>query len=88
MRLTVGKIVELIGPDRVVGLRAGSVDTAGYLDADPETLPENIQRLLATNRENMVRADEAIGSMIAVIDGLTLETSGKFYNWDGSELPW
>jgi NAD(P)-dependent dehydrogenase (short-subunit alcohol dehydrogenase family) len=75
-----GVIVGIIGP--------GSVDTAGYLDADPETLPKNIQRLLASGRENMVRADEAIGSMIELIDGLTLETSGKFYDWEGTELPW
>lgn len=31
---------------------------------------------------------EAIPSMVAVIDKLTMADSGKFVNWDGSLVPW
>lgn len=32
--------------------------------------------------------DEAIPSMMQVIDGLTTAESGKFFNWDGNPLAW
>ncbi len=32
--------------------------------------------------------DEAIPSLIRVIDGLTLADSGEFFNWDGKRLAW
>ncbi len=31
---------------------------------------------------------ESVGGMRAVIDGLTLAETGRFYNYDGSPLPW
>jgi NAD(P)-dependent dehydrogenase (short-subunit alcohol dehydrogenase family) len=31
---------------------------------------------------------ESISSMLEVIEGLTIESTGKFYNYDGVELPW
>jgi NAD(P)-dependent dehydrogenase (short-subunit alcohol dehydrogenase family) len=31
---------------------------------------------------------ESISAMLEVIEGLTVESTGKFYNYDGKELPW
>ena len=31
---------------------------------------------------------ESISAILEVIDGLTIESTGKFYNYDGKELPW
>ena len=32
--------------------------------------------------------DESVSGMLAVIDGLTLEDSGRFLDWNGQEIPW
>lgn len=32
--------------------------------------------------------DDAIPDMMRVIDGLTLEHTGQFFNWDGASIPW
>lgn len=32
--------------------------------------------------------EESIGGMLKVIGGVTTETSGHYFSWDGSELPW
>ena len=73
-------IVGIIGP--------GSVDTRGILEADPATLPERTRRRIESGQEKLLKPAEAIGSMITLIDGLTLEDSGVFYNWAGEVLPW
>lgn len=31
---------------------------------------------------------ESIAGMLGVIEGLSVESNGKFFNYDGSELPW
>jgi hypothetical protein len=31
---------------------------------------------------------ESISSMLKVIEHLTIESTGKFFNYDGEELPW
>ncbi|MGO1121134.1 SDR family oxidoreductase [Rhodovibrionaceae bacterium A322] len=35
-----------------------------------------------------VTIDQSIAGLKKIFDGLTLADSGKFYNYDGSELPW
>jgi hypothetical protein len=32
--------------------------------------------------------EESAAGLIALIDGLTLAHSGRFWQWDGTELPW
>jgi NAD(P)-dependent dehydrogenase (short-subunit alcohol dehydrogenase family) len=32
--------------------------------------------------------EETIPSLVRVIDGLTMESTGGFLNWDGSTVPW
>ncbi len=75
-----GVIIGIIGP--------GSVDTLGRLEADPATLPPRVRERLESSRETLLPARETIEQMITLIDGLTSDTSGKFYNWAGEELPW
>jgi len=36
----------------------------------------------------LIDVDTSVTGMVKVIDHLTLETSGKFYNYDGREIPW
>ena len=35
-----------------------------------------------------VTPDEAAANLLSVIDGLTPERAGRFFNVDGQELPW
>ncbi len=50
--------------------------------------------LVATDMTSMLpdrikmSPQESVSGIIAVIDGLTPETSGTFLQWDGKELPW
>lgn len=32
--------------------------------------------------------EDSVGGMLRVIDGLTMAESGRYYQWDGRELPW
>ena len=36
----------------------------------------------------LIDAEESVRGMRQVIDGLTTETAGRFYNYDGREIPW
>jgi NAD(P)-dependent dehydrogenase (short-subunit alcohol dehydrogenase family) len=36
----------------------------------------------------LIDARESVSGMRSVIDGLTLEQSGRFLNYDGNEIPW
>ncbi len=40
------------------------------------------------SRHKHREAEESAEHILSVIDTLTPESSGRFYNWDGSELPW
>jgi NAD(P)-dependent dehydrogenase (short-subunit alcohol dehydrogenase family) len=42
----------------------------------------------ATKKGNFIETDFSIRSMIATIGKLTMKDSGKFTNYDGTELPW
>ena len=73
-----GVIVGIIGP--------GTVDTEDYMNAeDPSTVPRNYQMMMKAGR---LAPRTAINDMIALIDRMTLEDSGVFYQWDGEVLPW
>ena len=73
-----GVIVLVIAP--------GTVDTEDYLNAtDPETIPENYQRIIAAGG---LAPRSAIGSMIDLIGRLTVDDIGSFHKWDGAVLPW
>lgn len=36
----------------------------------------------------LIDAPESVSGLRRVIEGLSLETTGRFYNYDGSEIPW
>ncbi|MGB0748742.1 MAG: SDR family oxidoreductase [Magnetospiraceae bacterium] len=36
----------------------------------------------------LIDAEQSVAGMRGVIDGLTTETGGRFYNYDGQEIPW
>jgi NAD(P)-dependent dehydrogenase (short-subunit alcohol dehydrogenase family) len=73
-----GIIVGIIGP--------GTVDTEDYMNAeDPTTVPRNYQMMMKAGR---LVPRTAINDMIQLIDDMTLEDSGVFYQWDGEVLPW
>jgi NAD(P)-dependent dehydrogenase (short-subunit alcohol dehydrogenase family) len=75
-----GVIIGLIHP--------GMVDTRGFLDADPETLPPQVREALPRIRETFLRPGESVDLMMSIIDGLTPEKSGVFYDVEGEILPW
>jgi len=36
----------------------------------------------------LIDAPESVNGLRRVIEGLNLENSGRFYNYDGAEIPW
>ena len=73
-----GVIVAVIAP--------GTVDTEDYMNAeDPSTVPANVQRLMEIGR---LAPRSAIGSMIDLIDELTIDDITVLHQWDGEVLPW
>jgi NAD(P)-dependent dehydrogenase (short-subunit alcohol dehydrogenase family) len=71
----------------IVGIIApGTVDTEDYMNAeDPSTVPSNYKNMMKAGR---LAPRTAIDDMIALIDRLTLEDSGVYYEWTGRVLPW
>jgi len=73
-----GVIVSIMAP--------GTVDTEDYMNAaDPEAVPRNYQMMMKAKR---LAPRTAINDMIALIERLTLEDSGVYYEWTGKVLPW
>jgi NAD(P)-dependent dehydrogenase (short-subunit alcohol dehydrogenase family) len=73
-----GVIVAIIAP--------GTVDIEDYLNADdPSAVPRNYRTMMALG---LLVPRTAIGSMIDLIDGLTIDDIGDFHRWDGEVLPW
>jgi len=35
-----------------------------------------------------LHVENSVGGMLRVLDGLTMDQSGRYYQWDGRELPW
>lgn len=38
--------------------------------------------------ERLFTIDRAVDQLLAVIDGLKADSNGRFYAWDGKEIPW
>ena len=73
-----GVIVAVIAP--------GTVDAMDYMHAeDPSEIPEAFQRMIAMN---VLAPRSAIGAMIDLIDGLTIDDINAYHQWDGQVLPW
>jgi NAD(P)-dependent dehydrogenase (short-subunit alcohol dehydrogenase family) len=75
---TKGLIVGIITP--------GTVDTEDYMNAeDPSTVPSNYKNMIKAKR---LAPRTAIDDMINLIDRLTLEDTGVYYEWTGRVIPW
>jgi NAD(P)-dependent dehydrogenase (short-subunit alcohol dehydrogenase family) len=73
-----GVIVGIIAP--------GTVDTEDYMNAeDPSTVPRNYQGMMKAGR---LAPRTAIDDMIVLIDRLTIEDTGVYYEWTGRVIAW
>ncbi len=72
-------------------INPGVVDSAGYLDLKDDEIPSNIRPIIEAVRNGTVkmhRPPESVAAMRIVIENLSLESSGGFFDYDGSILPW
>ena len=70
----------------VVVIAPGTVDTEDYMNAaDPSTVPDNVQRMMKMGR---LAPRSAIGSMIDLINSMTVDDIRVLHQWDGEVLPW
>ncbi len=52
---------------------------------DPSTVPSNYQTMM---KMNLLSPRRAIDEMIKLIDRLTIEDSGVYYEWTGRVIAW
>jgi NAD(P)-dependent dehydrogenase (short-subunit alcohol dehydrogenase family) len=64
-------------PVTLISLHPGTVDT-DLSRPFQRNVPDH--KLFSTRR--------AVGQLLAIIDGVTPAESGRFFAWDGSEIPW
>jgi hypothetical protein len=38
--------------------------------------------------EKLFSRERAVGQLLAIIDRTTMRETGKYYAWDGQEIPW
>ncbi|MDJ0928631.1 MAG: SDR family oxidoreductase [Gammaproteobacteria bacterium] len=73
-------------------LNPGIVDTMGVLDLKPgDPVPDvfkPLMPLIQSGQLKLIRPSESVAGMAQLIDGLTPERAGRFFNVDGQELPW
>ena len=50
--------------------------------------PGWVKTWMTRNEPAPMEPEESIAGMLRVIDGLRLEDSGKFLDWEGDEVPW
>ena len=65
---------------RTKGIVVGILDP-GVVDTDLTEWPNG-------KPKNMLQADDSVAAMMPLIDQYEKKTSGKFYRYDGKELPW
>ncbi|MGB5543850.1 MAG: SDR family NAD(P)-dependent oxidoreductase, partial [Gammaproteobacteria bacterium] len=64
-------------PVTLISLHPGTVDT---------DLSRPFQRNVPDGK--LFSTERAVGQLLAIIDGVTAADSGRFFAWDGSEIPW
>jgi len=64
-------------PVTLISLHPGTVDT---------DLSRPFQRNVPDGK--LFSTERAVGQLLAIIDGVTPADSGRFFAWDGSEIPW
>ncbi len=82
---TYGETVKSRGVSVLV-IAPGTVDTEDYMNAEDQSIvPDNYKIQI---KMNLLAPRTAIGSMIELIDGLTIDDIGGYHQWDGEVLPW
>jgi NAD(P)-dependent dehydrogenase (short-subunit alcohol dehydrogenase family) len=75
------------GSDSGGGPRRDSLPTGGGVGTTPPTkLSAPCSRRVPS--EKLFTPERAARQLMSVIEGLTAERTGRFYAWDGSEIPW
>lgn len=54
----------------------------------PGTVDTNLSRPFSSNQKNIFSAEDSALKMIDVINKLTLESTGGFFDWNGKKVPW
>lgn len=76
----------------LVGLiNPGTVDTRGVLDMTEETAPPEYLpaiKMIAAGQMKPQRTPDAVKNLIGIIDGMTMDDSGRFIDKTGETLPW
>jgi NAD(P)-dependent dehydrogenase (short-subunit alcohol dehydrogenase family) len=85
--------LELAADGIIVGLlNPGLVDTRGLAKIGPgDPVPEDFKQIVKLIHAGVIELtppEESVAAMIKLIDGLTMEQSGVFLNYDGQVLPW
>ncbi|MEM7705854.1 MAG: SDR family oxidoreductase [Pseudomonadota bacterium] len=84
--------LQLAQRDVLVGLiNPGNVDTRGILDMTPETAPPEFQmavKMVAEGKLKPQRTPDAVKNLIGIIDGMSMQDSGRFIDYTGETLPW
>jgi NAD(P)-dependent dehydrogenase (short-subunit alcohol dehydrogenase family) len=77
---------------RVGLINPGLVDTRGILKLKPgDPVPDDFAALMPLIRAERIKLstpEESVAGMLRLIDGLSVEQSGKLLNFDGQALPW
>jgi len=55
---------------------------------DPGVVDTNLTEWPNGKPKNMLTADDSVAAMMELIEAYDKKTSGKFYRYDGKELPW
>jgi NAD(P)-dependent dehydrogenase (short-subunit alcohol dehydrogenase family) len=85
--------LELVDEGIIVGLlNPGLVDTRGLAAIGPDDpVPEDFQQIVSLIRAGVIELippQESVAAMIKLIDGMTIQDSGVFLNYDGKTMPW
>ncbi|XP_068431029.1 C-signal [Clinocottus analis] len=56
----------------------------------PGTVDTDLSRPYHRNvpREQLFSSERSVGQMMSILDALDAQSTGKAFNWDGTELPW
>jgi NAD(P)-dependent dehydrogenase (short-subunit alcohol dehydrogenase family) len=54
----------------------------------PGTVESPLSRPFTGRHHNVMTPEESAGHLKQILDGLNPDKTGRFWSWDGSELPW
>lgn len=56
----------------------------------PGTVNTDLSRPYHKNvpKDKLFSSEQSVSCLMSIINSLSIEKTGKAYNWDGTELPW